>query len=66
MSENRRDPEKQRAYVKKHQEGLDQVTVRPPKGTKDRWRAAAEARGLSLQKFIIDTVESEIKKGPEV
>ena len=48
----------QKAYVKKHQqEKLDEIKVRPPKGTKDRWRAAAEAEGISLQKFIITAVE---------
>lgn len=59
-----RDAEKQRQYVKKHQaEHLDEVRVRPPKGTKERWRAAAEKRGQSLQRFIIEAVEKEIWSG---
>lgn len=36
----------------------DEIKVRVPKGTKDRWRAAAEEAGLSLQKFIIAAVEA--------
>ena len=54
-----RDPEKQREYVRKHQdEKLDAVTVRPPKGTKERWRAAAAKHGKTLQRFVIDAVEA--------
>ena len=54
-----RDPEKQREYVRKHQgEKLDAVTVRPPKGTKERWRAAATKHGKTLQRFVIDAVEA--------
>lgn len=61
MSEYARDPEKQRAYAKKHiQEKLDEIKVRPQKGTKDRWRAAADAEGKSLQQFIIDAVEAAL------
>ena len=62
MTDIKRDPAKQREYVKKHQaEKCDQVVVRPPKGTKDRWKAAADAAGVSLQRFIIDAVEAKIK-----
>lgn len=45
----------------------DDIKIRVPKGTKDRWKAAAEAAGApSLQRFIIDAVESAIKsKTPE-
>lgn len=54
--------DKQKEYVKKHQqEKLDDIKIRPPKGTKDRWRAAAEARGYkSMQQFIIEAVETTI------
>lgn len=44
----------------KYISGLDEIKVRPPKGTKDRWRAAAEADGLSMQQFIINAVEAAI------
>lgn len=53
--------DKQKEYVRKHQqEKLDEIKVRPPKGTKDRWKAAAEAEGKSLQQFIIDAVEAAL------
>ena len=38
---------------------LDRLSVAAPKGTKARWRAAAEARGRSLNQFIVDTVDAE-------
>ena len=61
MTTKKIDPEKNRAYVKKHiQEKLDEVKIRPPKGTKERWKAAAADAGTSLQKFIIDAVEAAI------
>ena len=47
----------QKQYVKKHQqEKTDAVTVRPQKGTKERWREAASSKGVSLQRFVIDAV----------
>ena len=53
--------EKQKAYVKKHQqEKLDEIKIRPPQGTKARWRAAADDAGISLQRFIIDAVDAAI------
>lgn len=59
--------DKQKEYVKKHQrEKLDDIKIRPPKGTKDRWRAAAEARGYkSMQQFIINTVDAVIADTPQ-
>ena len=53
--------DKQKEYVRKHQqEKLDEIKVRPQKGTKERWRAAADAEGKSLQQFIIDTMEAAL------
>lgn len=48
----------QRATARYVKENYDRIEVKPEKGTKDRWRAAAEAEGKSLQQFIIDTVEA--------
>ena len=48
----------QRATAKYVKENYDRIEVKPEKGTKDRWRVAAEAEGKSLQQFIIDTVEA--------
>lgn len=48
------------ATMKYLKEKTDDIRVRAPKGTKDRWRAAAEAEGKSLQAFIIAAVEAAI------
>lgn len=54
--------DKQKAYAKKHLEKLDEIKIRPLKGTKARWKAAAEARGKSLTQLIVDAVEAELRK----
>lgn len=51
--------------VKAYQAKMDDIRVRPPKGTKDRWRAAADQAGLSLQQFIIQAVEERITRESE-
>lgn len=56
--------EKQKAYAKKYiLEKLDEIKIRPPKGTKDKWRAAADQRGQSLTQFVVEAVEDKIKAG---
>lgn len=49
-----------RATMKYLSEKTDSIQIRTPKGTKNRWRAAATARGKSLNQFIVDTIEAEI------
>ena len=39
---------------------LDRLSVAAPKGTKDRWKAAAEVRGQSLNQFIVEAVEADM------
>ena len=48
-----------RATAKYHSEKTESLQLRLPKGTKERWRAKAEAQGKSLQRFIIDAVEGK-------
>ena len=43
-------------YLKK----FDEIKVRVPKGKKDEYNAAAESKGKSLNKFIIDCIEKGI------
>jgi len=54
-----------RAAVKYLQEKTDNIQLRTPKGTKDRWRAAAEDRGVSMTQFVVDAVEAAINKTEE-
>lgn len=48
----------QKAVTKYMKDNYDEIKVRPSKGTRDRWKAAAEASGKSLNQFIIDAVEA--------
>lgn len=50
--------EQRKAANERYLATQDEIKIRVPKGTKDRWREAAEAAGMSLQKFIIASVEA--------
>lgn len=52
-----------KASIKYLKEKTDNIQIRTPKGTKDKWRAAADQRGQSLTQFIIGAVEDKIKAG---
>lgn len=50
-----------RASIKYMQEKTDDIRLRVPKGTKDRWKASAESAGAdSMTKFVMDAVEAYI------
>ena len=51
-----------RANIKYLAEKTDDIRVHAPKGTRDRWRTEAEKHGLSLQRYIIETVEERIAR----
>ena len=51
-----------KASMKYLKEKTDSIQIRATKGTKERWKAAAEARGKSLNQMIIETIEAEIQK----
>ena len=51
-----------KASIKYLQDKTDDIRIRTPKGTKDKWKEAAERQGKSLNQFIFDTVENEIKE----
>ena len=53
--------EAQKKASVKYLEKLDEVRIRAEKGTKDRWKNAASDQGKSLNQFIVDTVENEIR-----
>ena len=52
----------QKAVAKYMANNYDEIKIRPPKGSKERWQEAAAAQGKSLQRFIIDLVEAELNK----
>ena len=49
------------ATLKYMREKTDNIQLRLPKGTRDRWRAAAEAADVSMTKFVQDAVEAAIE-----
>lgn len=59
MGEKYTDAQKN-ASIKYLKEKTDSIQIRTPKGTKDRWKAAADKAGVSLNRFIADAVESTI------
>lgn len=50
-----------RATLKYLDEKTDSIRIRTAKGVKDKWKAAAEERSMSLNQFIVETIEKEIK-----
>lgn len=48
-----------RASIKYMAEKTDDIRLRVPKGLKDKYKAEAEKRGLSMTQFIISCVEKE-------
>lgn len=49
-----------RATVKYNRERVDRITVKPDKETGARIRAAAQAAGQPLQRYILDAVLSRM------
>ena len=50
-----------RATMKYLKEKTDDIRLRTPRGTKDRWREFAEARGMSMTQFVVACVEKVIE-----
>ena len=49
-----------KASIKYMTEKTDDIRLRVPKGLKDKYKAEAEKRGISMTQFIINCVEKEI------
>lgn len=50
-----------KASIKYMQDKTDDIRLRVPKGTKERWKAAAEKAGVSMTKYVLDTIEAAIE-----
>lgn len=54
--------EAQKKATEKYLAGkTDDIRLRLPRGTKDRWKAAADLEGKSLTRYVFDLVEKDIK-----
>lgn len=51
-----------KASMKYLQEKTDDIRLRLPKGTKDRWKAAADQTGVSMTQYVQDAVEVAIER----
>ena len=49
-----------RAKNKYNGANYDRIALSVPKGDKERYKAAAEARGMSLNQFIVAAIEEKI------
>mgnify|MGYP004544166509 FL=1 len=57
------DKQKGYDYINKyHKEKYDRITVMAEKGKKEKYRAAAEKRGMTLSGFIQECVDRELEK----
>jgi uncharacterized protein (DUF1778 family) len=43
------------------QNNTDDIRLRVPKGTKNRWKAAADAAGVSMTQFVVKAVDAAIE-----
>lgn len=50
----------QKRAVRKYQQGKDNIMIRPSKAEGARIRAAAAAAGLSVQRYILDTLRPHL------
>ena len=51
-----------KASLRYMQEKTDDIRIRAPKGTKEHWTAAAEAAGMSLNQYVIKTINEKIEQ----
>ena len=49
-----------KASIKYIQEKTDDIRIRTPKGTKERWKQVADTKGMSLTQFVIEAVEAAV------
>lgn len=53
---------RKRANIKYIKDKTDDIRLRVPKGTKERWQAAAAERGISMTRYVVDLVEADISR----
>nr|DAY96911.1 MAG TPA: hypothetical protein [Caudoviricetes sp.] len=61
-----KEKEKELSYIAKYQkENYDRITVMSPKGTKQKLKAAATLRNMSVSEFVLSCVTKELEKMKE-
>ncbi len=54
--------EGQRRAIAKYQAKLDEIKVRVPKGTREKYKAFAESQGKSLNALIVQLLEEKMSR----
>lgn len=58
-----REKEKGLSYIAQYQKDkYDRITVMSPKGTKEKLKAAATLKNMTLSEFVLDCVTKELNK----
>ena len=58
-----RDRGKELSYIAQYQkDNYDRITVMSPKGTKEKLKAAATLRNMSVSEFVLSCVTKELEK----
>lgn len=61
-----KEKDKELSYIAKYQkENYDRITVMSPKGTKEKLKAAATLRNISVSEFVLSCVTKELEKMKE-
>lgn len=61
-----REKEKELSYIAQYQKDkYDRITVMSPKGTKEKLKAAATLRNMSVSEFVLYCVTKELEKMKE-
>jgi hypothetical protein len=61
-----RERGKELSYIAQYQkDNYDRITVMSPKGTKEKLKAAATLRNMSISEFVLSCVTKELEKMKE-
>lgn len=61
-----REKGKELSYIAQYQkDNYDRITVMSPKGTKEKLKAAATLRNMSVSEFVLSCVTKELEKMKE-
>ena len=61
-----KEKEKELSYIAQYQKDkYDRITVMSPKGTKEKLKAAATLRNMSISEFVLFCVTKELEKMKE-
>lgn len=58
-----KERKKELSYIAQYQkENYDRITVMSPKGTKEKVKAAATLKGMSVSEFVLNCINKELEE----